>query len=115
MDVSVHPRTGGSDARPGSPVTSIIRPPEFNRPGLRRVTPAAQAAFRSRPPVDDWQDPRASLLLGSFLAAWLTDVVRLSVRPKTFVSYESIVRIHLAPALGSIGLSDLRPGECSPT
>ena len=98
------PRIGGSSAAPGNDMTVIIRPAQFNRPwahdppGRPRQAPAQPDGARS-------------LLLGSFLAAWLTEVVRLSVRPKTFVSYESIVRIHLAPALGSIAVDALRPAD----
>jgi integrase len=48
-------------------------------------------------------------LLGPYLDDWLAETVRLSVRPKTFVSYRSIVRIHLIPALGHIRIDELRP------
>ncbi len=77
-------------------MTVIIRPAQFNR----------------RPSNDVAQpDEVESLQLGPFLEHWLTDVVRRSVRPKTFASYESIVRIHLAPALGHLELAAIRPGE----
>jgi integrase len=36
------------------------------------------------------------LTVGEFLAAWLEDTVRPSVRPKTYRSYEQMVRNHLA-------------------
>jgi integrase len=47
--------------------------------------------------------------VGQYLSAWLTDVVKPSVRPKTFRSYEGIVRIHLTPALGRYQIAKLTP------
>jgi integrase len=48
-------------------------------------------------------------LVGPFLARWLSDVVRPSVRPRTYVSYEQIVRVHLTPGLGKATLATLSP------
>jgi integrase len=57
--------------------------------------------------------PTASedLTLGAFLEAWLTDVVRLSVRPRTYASYQYVVRLHLAPGLGHRPLVALTPAD----
>ena len=52
-----------------------------------------------------------NMALGVFLEEWLTDVVRLSVRPRTYVSYRYIVRIHLAPSLGQRPLAALSPAD----
>jgi integrase len=49
--------------------------------------------------------------LGTFLEAWLTDVVRLSVRPRTYASYRYVVRLHLAPCLGHRPLVALSPAD----
>jgi hypothetical protein len=49
--------------------------------------------------------------VGRFLAAWLRDTVRISVRPATFGSYVSIVRCHLVPELGGIPLTRLTPQD----
>src|SRR5215467_9604351 len=62
---------------------------------------------QSLPAEPDGPSPR----LAQFLEDWLDEVVRRSVRPKTFVSYRSIVRIHLIPALGAIPIADLRPRD----
>jgi integrase len=70
-----------------------------------------QAALASMATGHSVHGTESPLLLGPFLEDWLGDVVRLSVRPKTFVSYRSIVRIHLAPALGDIAVADLRPRD----
>lgn len=51
------------------------------------------------------------LTVGAFLEAWLTDVVRLSVRPRTYVSYRYIVGLHLAPELGHLPLAALSPAD----
>lgn len=47
--------------------------------------------------------------VGQFLVRWLEDSARPSLRPLTFVTYESIVRLHLQPALGRIQLDRLTP------
>ena len=49
------------------------------------------------------------ITVGQFLDRWLVDVVAHRVRPRTYESYESIVRVHLRPALGDIRLVALRP------
>lgn len=47
--------------------------------------------------------------VGEFLTSWLKDVVKPSVRPKTYRTYADFVKLHLAPALGSIQLARLSP------
>src|ERR1039458_5348147 len=49
------------------------------------------------------------LTVGQFLSSWLLDVVKPSVRPKTHRTYADFVKLHLAPALGSIQLAKLTP------
>lgn len=45
--------------------------------------------------------------LGQFLHLWLRDVVRPSVRPSTYISYEMQVRLYIVPELGRVTLSKL--------
>lgn len=52
--------------------------------------------------------PNPRLTVAAFLAGWLIDV-RTTLRPQTWQRYESIVRIHLTPGIGSLGLQALRP------
>src|ERR1700724_3669316 len=52
----------------------------------------------------------AEQLTGDFLARWLEDSVRNSVRPKTFDSYELNVR-RLQPLIGSVRLGSLSPAH----
>jgi integrase len=47
--------------------------------------------------------------VGQYLDTWLTEVIKSSVRPKTYRSYEGIVRIHLSPVLGRFQLAKLTP------
>ncbi len=49
--------------------------------------------------------------VGTFLARWLADVAKPSVRPKTYASYADTVRLHLIPTLGRIELSKLQPQD----
>jgi hypothetical protein len=94
-------------------MTMIIRPPQFNRPSSgptagAPIVPGNEPRDHGNPAGDQVPSP---VTLTAFLEHWLADIVRLSVRPKTFVSYRSVVRLHLAPALGDIPLTELRPGE----
>ena len=47
-------------------------------------------------------------LLADFLDTWLEEVVKPSVRPRTYESYSSMVRIHLVPTLGQLRLNQLK-------
>jgi integrase len=53
--------------------------------------------------------PAGRTSLGTFLEGWLRDSVRPRVRPRTYTSYASIVRVHLAPSLGDLQLARLGP------
>ena len=46
--------------------------------------------------------------VGQFFTHWL-GAVRPSLRPRTFVGYEQLVRIHVVPVLGALPLSRLTP------
>src|SRR5207302_8961331 len=52
----------------------------------------------------------AEQLTGDYLARWLEDTVRNSVRPKTYESYDLNVR-RLRPLIGSIQLGSLSPAH----
>src|SRR5215468_4664697 len=60
------------------------------------------AALRDRdaglPVVGDKQT------LGQYLATWL-DTMRPNVKPKTYRSYEQLVRVHVVPLIGDMPLS----------
>ena len=47
--------------------------------------------------------------VAQFLDCWLADVAMPSLRPSTFKSYESYVRLHIKPAIGRHELSKLAP------
>jgi integrase len=50
-----------------------------------------------------------TLTVGEYLDRWLSHSARGRVRQKTYERYESIVRVHLVPALGRIRLKALTP------
>jgi integrase len=52
-----------------------------------------------------------NLKVGEYLDSWLTDSVRDTVRQRTFERYESIVRVHIKPALGRVKLGALTPNH----
>ena len=47
----------------------------------------------------------------TWLTHWLEDIATPNLRPKTIASYGAIVRRHLIPTLGHIGLSRLTPDD----
>lgn len=51
------------------------------------------------------------MTVGAYLDSWLNDSVRGHVRPSTFYRNETIVRLHIKPALGRIRLSALNPAR----
>jgi integrase len=50
---------------------------------------------------------QSKIELGGFLDTWLQDYIRAKVRPQTFRSYSSLVRVHIGPALGNIAVKNL--------
>jgi integrase len=52
-----------------------------------------------------------NMTIGEYLARWLNDAVRGTVRQRTFERYESIVRVHLIPAIGGVKLKALTPAH----
>jgi integrase len=47
--------------------------------------------------------------LGAFLTSWLQGILPPHVRPKTYRSYEQLMRVHVIPSLGKIPLTKLTP------
>jgi integrase len=45
--------------------------------------------------------------IADLMTAWLAEVVKPTVRPKTYRSYEQISRVHIVPALGRIKVREL--------
>jgi len=56
--------------------------------------------------ADGSPPPSRSPQLGAFLGQWLM-AVRPTLRPKTYVSYEGVVRLHLVPEIGRVPLEKL--------
>lgn len=52
---------------------------------------------------------RHALTVADLLEQWLQDCAARGLRPKTLASYQQIVHSYLAPALGKIKVTDLRP------
>src|SRR5450759_4489117 len=84
-------------------------PPSF----LTRTRSAVRERFRGATGPDTVGMPAADedLTLGAFLESWLTEVARVTVRPRTYVSYRYVVGLHLTPALGNIALPSLSPAD----
>jgi integrase len=74
----------------------------------REVQDLLKEVLRKR--EDGFLVASAEQLTGDYLARWLEDTVRNSVRPKTFESYELNVR-RLQPLIGSVKLGSLSPAH----
>jgi integrase len=79
--------------------------------GRTREEVAGKLAKATR--ARDLQLPQESgrQTVAQFLDHWLESSARHTLRPSTYTSYESIIRIHLRPALGRTQLSQLSPQE----
>ncbi len=55
--------------------------------------------------------PPEQLTVARHLERWLEDVVRHSVKPRTHRSYSDAARLYLTPAIGTIKLTKLQPGD----
>lgn len=55
--------------------------------------------------------PHSEPTVGEFLDGWLANHVAVHNRPRTLERYESVVRVHLRPALGQITLRKLDTGS----
>lgn len=51
------------------------------------------------------------LTVSEYLTRWLEDDARVTVRPTTYASYESVIRLHISPHLGRVKLSKLGPAQ----
>jgi integrase len=49
--------------------------------------------------------------LADWLATWLQDIAKPSIKPKTYSGYELHVRRHIVPALGNVPLAALTPAH----
>ncbi len=53
--------------------------------------------------------PPGKTTVGEFLKMWLQTYAAPNTAPKTYARYEQLMRVHVAPVLGNIPLSKLRP------
>ncbi len=55
--------------------------------------------------------PTETRTLSVHLDRWLEDIVRPRVKPSTYRSYALLARLYIKPALGSVRLTKLQPGD----
>ncbi len=75
----------------------------------------AEVAAKLAKAVSDREDGLVfddeGLTIEGYLGRWLKGSVRDTVRPSTYERNQSLVRLHLAPALGQLKLKDLTPAH----
>src|SRR5664280_3493038 len=80
---------------------------------LARTRSAVRDRFRGTvgPDAPSHLDEVPELTVGAFLEGWLAEIARVTVRPRTYVSYRYVVRFHLTPGLGDLPLAFLSPAD----
>lgn len=68
----------------------------------------AQKLDESRQPREPAVDP--DIRLEEYSERWLT-LIRMTVKPRTLLSYQQILRLHLFPALGHVKIRQLARGR----
>ena len=59
---------------------------------------------------DDFRKPTKETV-GAYLPMWLATYAKPRLTPEAYHRYESLIRIHLVPALGNIAMSKLQPTD----
>lgn len=54
-------------------------------------------------------DPNDKTTLAAYLDRWLRDYAKSNVRPTTYETWETLIRVHLKPCLGRVALVKLTP------
>lgn len=80
---------------------------------LTRTRSAVRDRFRGTVGSDapSQLDEVPELTVGAFLESWLTEIARVTVRSRTYVSYRYVVRFHLTPGLGDLPIALLSPAD----
>ena len=60
------------------------------------------------PLPDDASIPARIPALGTYLRRWLAEAVERNLEPATYANYETMARLYVSPALGSVRLDQLR-------
>jgi integrase len=76
-----------------------------------RAQAAAQLTGDLKAVQENTPIPSERQTVGRYLTDWLESNAKPSLRPLTYISYESIVRGHLVPELGHVRLARLTPAD----
>lgn len=78
--------------------------------GSKRAANARLTELLSQ--VDKGQQPdKSKLTVGSYLDIWVRDVVSMRSAARTTISYSSVIKNHITPALGGIALVKLQAAD----
>ena len=97
--------------------TGSLRQRRDGRWEYRVVIAGRQRSFYGRTEADALSAPERAphsghdaVTVAAFMSDWVAGT-RQSMRPNTYLSYESAVRVHINPALGGMRLTELRPAH----
>ena len=71
---------------------------------VAKLTAALEKQRMGIPPIDERQT------VSEYLRSWL-EGVKISARPKTYITYEGLVRLHVEPKIGTVTLAKLTPQQ----
>ena len=77
--------------------------------GTTRAEVAAKLRTTIQAHDDGVLEAPGRLTVDQFLAQWLADTMRAKLKPRTYESYQQVVRFHIVPRLGRMPLRKLTP------
>lgn len=82
----------------------------FTVKGTKRDAEKKQAELLHQMDTGTFMRP-GNTTVKDYLCLWLNNYAKTNLSPRSYERYESIVRVHLAPALGRIPLTQLKPAH----
>jgi len=79
------------------------------RYGKTRAEAAAKLTTALKSVQDGLPIPGERQTVDKYLESWLEESAKPSIRPMTYVSYASLIRLHVIPELGGVPLAKLTP------
>jgi integrase len=105
---------GGISPRKSGGFVGSIRLPDGTRPYVYGQTRKAVAAKLTAIKAEHERGQRPSdkrLTVAAYLDDWLGSTAKRTVRPSTWASYETLVRVHIVPHIGRLLLVNLNPSD----
>jgi integrase len=97
------------DGRWVAQVSGVAGTGRVFRYGKTRAEAAAKLTTALKSVQDGLPIPGERQTVDKYLESWLEESAKPSIRPMTYVSYASLIRLHVIPELGGVPLAKLTP------